>query len=299
MAGEWIPYDVCLPHKPEVLELVDMTGLEVDQVVGRLVLLWGWASLNSSDGTARLSVRLLCRLCGGDEAFWESVQSVGWLVIDAEAGTVAIPGWERRFSKTAKSRAMETARNQAANAKKDTSTRAARTSTRAARAHNARGASERRDRGDRISSSSPEVAALEEPGSGPSGPPGWETLREAWRAGKGRPWALPTAPDRAADRLAEDGWFEKALAAIDRLPACKYFRDPVTLPQFVAPGFVDKILGGQFDNARDAARGPARLDDRPPPQEWRGEDAARFEATKRAMADKLRAMESGVGSVDS
>jgi len=93
MAGEWIPYDVCLPHKPEVLELVDRTGLQPDQVVGRLLMLWGWAALNSSDGTARMSVRLLAKLCGGDEEFWREVESVGWLVIDAENGTVAIPGW--------------------------------------------------------------------------------------------------------------------------------------------------------------------------------------------------------------
>ena len=59
MAGEWVPYDVCLPQKPEVLELVDRTGLQPDQVVGRLLMLWGWAALNSSDGTARMSVRLL------------------------------------------------------------------------------------------------------------------------------------------------------------------------------------------------------------------------------------------------
>jgi hypothetical protein len=59
----------------------------------------------------------------------------------------------------------------------------------------------------------------------------------------------------------------------------------------VAPGFVDKVLGGQFDNAREQRptggyRGP---DDRPPPQAFQGDDAARFEATKRAMAAKLRA----------
>jgi hypothetical protein len=90
-----------------------------------------------------------------------------------------------------------------------------------------------------------------------------------------------------ADRLAEEGWFEKALAAIDALPRCKYFRDPVTLPQLLAPGFVDNVLGGQFDNPREQ-RGPARLDDKPPPQGWTGDDAARFEATKRAMIAKLK-----------
>ena len=29
MAGEWIPYDVCLPQKPEVLELVEHSGSPV------------------------------------------------------------------------------------------------------------------------------------------------------------------------------------------------------------------------------------------------------------------------------
>lgn len=302
MAGEWIPYDVCLPQKPEVLELVERTGLPVDQVVGRLVMLWGWASLNSSDGTARISVRLLARVCGGDEVFWQAVQDVGWLEVDAEAGTVGIPGWDARFAKSAKSRALATVRHQvdkAGGAERPRRGRVAPPS----------GARSARERRDRISSSSPQGAAQPgpepEPGhdaiQGPQDAPGchdeasegpgphlagWDTLRAAWRSGKGRPWQLPDPPDRTADRLAEPGWFGKALAAIDHLPRCRFFRDPVTLPQFVGPGFVDKILGGQFDNPRHAAIGAGG--DRPPPVAWSGDDAARFEATKRAMIEKLR-----------
>ena len=288
MAGEWIPYDVCLPQKPEVLELVDRTGLQPDQVVGRLLMLWGWAALNSSDGTARMSIRLLARLCGGDEEFWREVEAVGWLVIDAENGTIGIPGWEARFSKAAKSRALATVRHQVDKAGGATRPRSGRDAPPRGTAR----ALERRDRGDRNSSSSPVVAALaEEPEQAPAGPAGWETLRKAWAAGTGRPWKLPDPPEKVADRLAEEGWFGKALAAIEALPRCRYFRDPVTLPQLVAPGFVDKVLGGQFDNAREQRtssgyRGP---DDRPPPQAFSGDDAARFEATKRAMAAKLRA----------
>jgi hypothetical protein len=80
---------------------------------------------------------------------------------------------------------------------------------------------------------------------------------------------------------------------VEALPRCKYFRDPVTLPQLVAPGFVDKILGGQFDNAREQARGGYRggPDDRPPPQAFTGPEASAFEATKRRLADQLRAQE--------
>lgn len=283
MAGEWIPYDVCTPRKPEVLDLVDRTGLERATVVGRLQALWGYAALNSSDGTIRISVRLLAMECGGDEEFWHLVQDVGWLVIDADNGTVCIPGWDARFSKSAKSRALASVRHEVDKAGG---------ATRPSRGRNAppRGAPrapERRDRGDRSSSSSPQCAAQPEPDSGPH-LPGWDTLREAWKAGTGRPWKLPDPPDKVADRLAEPGWFAKALAAIEALPRCRYFSDPVTLPQLVAEGFVDKVLGGQFDNPRRAAAGPGRPDERPPAQGWSGEDAARFAATKAALAAKIR-----------
>ena len=282
MAGEWIPYDVCLPQKPEVLDLVDRTGLTTDQVVGRLVMLWGWASLNSSDGTARISIRLLSRICGGDESFWQAVQDVGWIVIDADNGTVAIPGWDRRFSKAAKSRALATVRHQAD--KLGGATR-----PQQGRAAPPRGARRARERGDRISSSSPPGAAQPDQGTGTTEPAGWDTLRKAWAAGTGRPWKLPDPPDRVADRLAEPGWFSKALAAIEALPRCRYFADPVTLPQLVAEGFVDKVLGGQFDNPRRQAVVGGRPDDRPPAQGWSGDDAARFAATKAALAAKIRA----------
>lgn len=286
MAGEWIPYDVCLPQKPEVLELVDRTGLPVDQVVGRLLMLWGWAALNSSDGTARMSIRLLAKVCGGDDEFWYAVQDVGWLVIDADNGTVGIPGWDARFSKAAKSRALATVRHQVDKVGGATRPHRGRDAPPA-------GAQRARERGDRISSSSPQEAAHGDPEPAPAGPAGWETLRTAWRAtvakGHGKPWSLPTPPDKLADRLGEEGWFAKFLAALDHLPACRYFRDPVTLPQLVAPGFVDKVLGGQFDNpARPKGGIRPGLDDRPPPEGWTGEDQARFEATKRAMAEKLR-----------
>jgi len=276
MAGEWIPYDVCLPQKPEVLELVDVTGLENATVCGRLQAMWGWASLNSSDGTARISIRLLTKVCGGDEGFWHAVQDAGWLEIDAENGTIEIPGWDIRFSKAAKSRSLATVRHQVDKVGGATRPKPGR----AAPQTGAPRARDRRDRGDRNSSSSQGESA-----QGQGQQEGWDTLRKAWASGVGRPWKLPTAPDKASERLVEPGWLEKAMAAIQALPRCRYFRDPVTLPQLVADGFVDKLLGGQFDNPRNQrqAGGYGGLDDKQPARGFTGKERDDFEYTQRKV----------------
>jgi hypothetical protein len=111
MAGEWIPLDCNLGTKPEVLELVDETGLPVEVVCWRLIQLWSWASMNTADGTIRATASRIATACGGDEAFWMAVARVGWLRFDGTHAT--IEGWEKRFSRAAKAR-MEDARRKAA-----------------------------------------------------------------------------------------------------------------------------------------------------------------------------------------
>jgi hypothetical protein len=108
MAGEWIPLDCNLGTKPEVLELVDDTGLPVEAVCWRLIQLWSWAALNSSDGTIRATPRRVAAVAGGDEAFWLAVERVGWVTF--LNGTIVIEGWEKRFSQAAKARAMHARR---------------------------------------------------------------------------------------------------------------------------------------------------------------------------------------------
>ena len=105
MAGEWIPIDITLGSKPEVQELVDLTCQPVEVVVYRLLQLWGWASLNSADGTARATAARLARICGGDESFWLAVESVGWIAFSGDS--VTISKWGDRFSGAAKARAVD------------------------------------------------------------------------------------------------------------------------------------------------------------------------------------------------
>jgi hypothetical protein len=108
MAAEWFPVDVSLDTKPEVQELVDLTGDPVEVIVFRLLKLWGWVQLNTADGRFRSTPARLGRICGGDASFWEAVAAVGWLVFDGD--TAQIPKWEERFGGAAKRRALKNRR---------------------------------------------------------------------------------------------------------------------------------------------------------------------------------------------
>lgn len=280
MAGEWIAYDISLPSKPEVQELLDTTDLPIEVVVFRLLQLWGWASIHCADGTAKMTVRRLVRTCGGDEAFWLAVAAVGWLEIDEDCGTVAVPGWDRRFSQAAKSRIQH--RDRAA-AQEETRGRLRGPPCAAAQASLRSSAGDRGERGKENSSSSARGFAGE----------AWGTLRTAWNTGAGKavrrtPWKPAGPPDHAPAVISAAGWLEAALEAIPRLASCRYFDDPVTLHQFTVEGFVTKVLGGQYD-APKTPKGAAPVDERPRAVGWTGSDAARLQAT----IDKQRAAAGG------
>ena len=271
MAGEWIAVDLALDSKPEVQELVDLTGQPVEAVCFRLWKLWGWASMNTVDGTARMTIPRLVRTCGGDVAFWEAVASVGWLEIDETAATVAIPGWDRRFSKAAKERAQ--ARDRAS----DQRARTAHDQVRHQRTPPcATGAPEER-RGE-VPPPPREASQDEE---------AWQRLRTAWNAGSGTPWTPEHPPEKALERLAVPGWIDEALAAIARLPRCRYFTTPVSLPQLCSkPGFARDVAGGRYDEVSKPKPRHGAPDEKPPPKAFEGEDAAAFQRTLRKLAGK-------------
>ena len=93
----------------------------------------------------------------------------------------------------------------------------------------------------------------------------WSRLRDAWNAGVGAPWRSTRPPPEAMLALADDGWIDVAMAAIERLPQCKYFQDPVDLSQFCTPGFADKVLGGRYDRRFRKADASGPVERRPRP----------------------------------
>jgi hypothetical protein len=257
MAGEWIAVDIALDQKPEVQELIDTTGRPVESVCFLLWKLWGWASMHCGDGTARMTLARLVRTCGGDEGFWRAVEAVGWLEIDEAGATVAVPGWDRRFSRAAK------ARLQHADRSKDY---------------------EERNPGRKAGSGGSGAPAPDDPARarrrgeerrGQYPPPPreaspvevWPVLLAAWNDGAGqaarrKPWKPLTPPPGADGVILAPGWLDAALDAIKALPACRYFDSPVPLSQFTREGFVQKVLGGQYDSPK-TVRGDGP--DRPAP----------------------------------
>ena len=314
MAGEWIPIDITAPDKPKMQELVDLTGEPIEVVFFRMFRLWGWMSLNSDDGTVRTTPGRLGRTCGGDERFWQAVETVGWIVF-AKDGTAEIPGWGRRFSQSAKARALHLER---AGRARQACANGAPKRTKSARDECAP-AQQKRTRGEERTVPPPPPPDVQADG---------ETLRAAWNAAaranpaRLKPYGADALPEATLERLEEPGWLAEALEAIERLPRCRFFSNPVPLAQFsgVKAGrrFTTKVVEQEFDDPRrtTAATGHRPgLDDRRPAAEaasdWaRGaaEQAARrqeylaakavkgeaaggeddFEATRAAMVRKLR-----------
>jgi uncharacterized protein YdaU (DUF1376 family) len=106
----------------------------------------------------------------------------------------------------------------------------------------------------------------------------WPKLRQSWNAGVGVKWRTSRPSDTVKAALSEGGWLDDAIKAIEHLPKCRYFDDPVTLNQFCKPGFVDEVLNGKWDNPKKR-KGGDFSDAPPPPRVFAGTDAARFAAT--------------------
>ena len=275
MAGAWIKLRHDLIDAPEVRRLARATGLDRDQVYGKLFRLWSWADRHGANGQLDAELDDVDDQVG-HVGFGAALVSVGWL--GTQEGGIVIPHWDRHFSDSAKVRALGA--NRAERHRNATSV------TRQPTGVTQPPLPEER-RGDNPPPP-PQASAQVDPAEASA------TLRAAWaaaaKADTVQPYRAKGLPDGLPGRLAEPGWLDEALRAIEHLPRCRYFESPVTLIQLCGKGFVNRVLAGQYD-AKKAAKAtgrPGRLDDPPPPREWTGDDAARVEATKRAWAEKLK-----------
>ena len=255
-----------LQDAPEVRRIARAAGIDRDQVVGKLYRFWTWADRHGVNGAVEAELEDVDEQVGL-VGFGATLVSVGWL--DSQAGGIVIPHWERHFSDSAKVRAL--GKNRAEkhrNATSVTDPPASRNATSVTRSPDGvtQGALPDKRRGDKKVLPSPREASQPEPAEAAA------TIRAAWaelvKAGRGKPYGASGMPKGWQDRLAEPGWLDEALEAIQRLPACRFFEHPVTLHQLCLDGFVGKVLAGQYDDPKAGASRPAgRPDDRRPASE--------------------------------
>ena len=86
----------------------------------------------------------------------------------------------------------------------------------------------------------------------------WQRFVDVWNSTeKAQPWPGLMAPDGWVNNAAYPAWLEKAYQAMARLPQCHFFDTPLAVTRFFT--YVDRILAGEFDNAkqdRSRARQP-------------------------------------------
>jgi hypothetical protein len=275
MAGNWIKMRHDLLDAPEVRRLARATQLDRDQVYGKLFRLWSWADRHGNNG------RLDAELEDVDDqvghvGFGAALVSVGWLV--STDGGIVIPRWERHFSDSAKVRALgqnraEKHRNGRRNAPSVT--------------HPPDGVTQ---------GALPEEIREENPPPPPreAAPPeaAAAALRAAWaaaaKAGHVAPYRARGMPDGLAARLADDGWLDDALRAIEHLPRCRYFSTPATLIQLCGKGFVGRVLAGQYDDAKPARSSTGAPAGDPPKRKLPEDFTAAVRATQAALDAKRK-----------
>ena len=292
MAGEWIPVDCCLWEKLEVLRISKATGCTTNEVVGNLARLWAWASHNVADGQIECGLDDLEMVVGADSGFWRAVVSVGWLIDNGDS--LQIPGWEARFSQTAKSRLLANRRMKRHRDGHVTHDRHASVSLcdapvtveRHASVAGCNGAAQP-DRGKEIEEKR-EKRGEETPAGDSSSSVSeiWEDFKAKWAAtakttGKG--------PKKPAKGFAEARWetgYDRVLQALTMIPKCDYFTSPVTMTQFFSDGFIDRILEGHFTGkSRKPGKPP---DDERPVRAFQGDDEKRFAATLERLRNEGR-----------
>jgi hypothetical protein len=275
MAGDWLKMRHDLADDPSIIRAAADLGIDEDAVLGKCFRLWSWADRHTTDGQASgIGLAWVDRLTRCD-GFGAALVRAGWL--DELDGGLCFPRFDRHCSDTAKQRALD---SRLTAEKRDVRQRAGQKPDKCPDAIRTTAGPEKRREED---PPPPREAAQGEPEATDGG---WLAFRKLWNAGTGRPWKPGAPPDGWSERVAQPGWLEQAREAVARLPRCKFFSDPVTLPQFVGPKFVPLCLGGQYDAAK-AKRGGREPEARTVTP-WSGEDMERVELTRQKVLQALK-----------
>lgn len=110
MAGDWMKVELETPDKPEVQYISGITKIDPDAVVGKLFRVWGWFNKHTQDGHALCVTTALLDRLANHTGFAQAMVQAGWLV--ERGNTLALPNFDRHNGKSAKKRALASARQQ-------------------------------------------------------------------------------------------------------------------------------------------------------------------------------------------
>ncbi len=117
---DWIKIDKKIASGSKMVRLVELTNLDVDTLLGRLVRFWSWVDDHvKEDGRLNVtSVTTLVRMFGWDEVFWSALTDLGVCWLSTGEHGYEIPEWDKWFSKSAKQRMASAERKRRSRASK-------------------------------------------------------------------------------------------------------------------------------------------------------------------------------------
>lgn len=102
MTWNYIPMQVDLHKRREVIEMASRLKISRYEVIGLLLVFWGWISDESVDGRVDVDVDALVAALGVTREFFGALEAAGWL--KTGPGWVEVPNFDRWLSKGAKAR---------------------------------------------------------------------------------------------------------------------------------------------------------------------------------------------------
>ncbi len=104
MRRPWIKIETATPDKPEICAIATQLRMDADMVVGKLIRLWSWITVNKISGSDLGVTKEFLDKLVGRKGFADALQSAGWLSVSA--GKLSMPHFERHNSDAAKVRAL-------------------------------------------------------------------------------------------------------------------------------------------------------------------------------------------------
>ena len=104
MRRPWIKIETATPDKPEICAIATQLRMDADMVVGKLIRIWSWITVNRVSGSDLGVTKEFLDKLVGRKSFADALESAGWLLVTN--GTLSMPHFERHNSDAAKVRAL-------------------------------------------------------------------------------------------------------------------------------------------------------------------------------------------------